>query len=188
MKIILLRHGEPDFRRKWVRSAEEAKLALELYSRSRVTSTNHDQLTESTPFANVCVSSNLARAIDTAVHLGFENSKQLDLFNESELPCPDSLYLPLPWRVFLIVYRTLWFFGFKKNCPGREKDSERARLASQYLENLASKNLVVVLVGHGIMNRLISAELKNSGWRVSARSGNGYWSSTTLLRRDSESK
>ena len=98
MKIILFRHDKSNFAQKWLKSADEAKLALEKFSHSRVTSENYSGVAADTVLANVCLTSNLARAVDTARLIGFRNSKQCDLFNESELPHPDSLYIPLPWK------------------------------------------------------------------------------------------
>jgi len=33
----------------------------------------------------------------------------------------------------------------------------------------------VLLMGHGVMNRLIGKELISLGWKVFRRQGNGYW-------------
>jgi len=163
MKIILLRHGDPIFTASWLRTADDAKRALELYSASRVT--------------------NLPRAIDSASLIGFKKCKPIALFNECELPHPNRLYLPLPWGLFVTIYRLFWFMGFNKNCQGKARDHARAREASEYLTDLASRNIAVLLVGHGIMNRLIYAELKKSGWDLDAKTGNGYWSTISLSRK-----
>ena len=186
MKIILLRHGKPDFEKQWVRSAEEAKRALESYAVSRVTSAPSVQCNSLNSKDTFCVTSNLARAMDSAALIGFKQSSALALFNESELPHPDCLYLHLPWKLFLIIYRLLWFFGFRKNVPGKLLDRQRANKASQYLSNLSINNDQVLLVGHGIMNNLICSELEKSGWKVDARNGNGYWSSISMLRQFQE--
>jgi len=183
VKIILLRHGKPDFKHYWVTSAEDAKRAIESYAISRVTSAPPAQCNTPNSKDTICVTSNLARAKDSAALIGFKQSCALDLFNESELPYPDHLYVRLPWKLFLIVYRLLWFFGFRKNVPGKFLDRQRASKASQYLSDLSTSNGQVLLVGHGIMNRLICSELKKNGWKVDVRSDNGYWSSISMLRQ-----
>ncbi|MGL5453854.1 MAG: phosphoglycerate mutase [Citrobacter telavivensis] len=33
----------------------------------------------------------------------------------------------------------------------------------------------VLLMGHGVMNRLIAKELVSMGWKEYRRQGNGYW-------------
>jgi len=180
MRIILLRHGPPEFKPRWLRSAEEAKRALDLYAKSHVSSPASEETVNLTSVASVVVSSELNRAVDSATLLGLHNVNPSDLFNESEIPHPDRLYISLPWEGFLILYRLLWLFGFRKNCPGKINDCKRAREASQLLESLAVKQGAVLLVGHGIMNRLICTELKNNGWAIDSKRGNGYWSSVSM--------
>jgi len=133
MKIILLRHGDPIFTASWLRTADDAKGALELYSASRVTSSPPEKLKEFSSSAAMCVSSNLPRAIDSAALIGFKKCKAIALFNECELPHPNKLYFPLPWGLFVTIYRLFWFMGFNKNCQGKARDHARAREASEYL-------------------------------------------------------
>jgi len=178
--IVLLRHGKPDFFVHWLNPKVDAKHALDLYATSRVTTVMPEELSTLSSSVNVCVTSKLIRTIDSAKLLGIKVTTTSELFNESELPYPNRLLFPLPWRFYLVLYRLLWFFGFKQNCPGKLKDQQRARSGSVLLANLAANHKVVLLIGHGIMNRLICSELKKSGWSTVDKSGSGYWSSITL--------
>ena len=180
MKIVLLRHGVPDFADHWLKPTKGARRALDLYAASRVTIEPPVELREFSSVVDICVTSHLARSIDSARLLGFKDCIALEKFNESELPHPNRLFIPLPWSLFLLVYRILWFFGFHQNCTGRVRDRMRARAGSKYLSDLAMNNELVLLVGHGIMNRLLCAELQKSGWLVDSKSGSGYWSAITL--------
>ena len=180
MKIMLLRHGKPDFSVHWLNPKEGVKHSLNLYATSRVTTAVPDELSTLSSSVDTCVTSELIRTIDSAKLLGFKVTTASALFNESELPFPNRLLFPLSWKLFLVLYRLLWFFGCSQNCPGKLKDKERARLGSVHLANLAANNEVVLLIGHGIINRLICSELQKSGWSIDDKSGLSYWSSITL--------
>lgn len=183
MKIVLVRHGPPAFKTQWLKPTSGAKSALDSYAASRVTTHVPSCMQELRTLTDRCVTSQLARAIDSAKMSGFKEVIESEMFNESELPYPNRLLIPLPWSVFLLVYRVLWFFGYRNNCAGKLLDQERARKGSVYLHELAIEHGVIVLVGHGIMNRLLCFELRNSGWQIDKKSGSGYWSAITLSRQ-----
>lgn len=182
MKIVLVRHGPPKFRAHWLMPTKGAKRALDLYAASRVTEDMPSGMLDFRSSTNICITSTLARAIDSAKALGFKDSIASDMFNESELPHPNRLLIPVPWSIFLLVFRLLWFCGFSFNCAGKSMDKKRARKASNYLSTLALENRMVMLVGHGIMNRLVCSELIQSGWKIDEKTGSSYWSSITLSR------
>ncbi len=188
MRIVLLRHGTPDFAAHWLKPTNGFRRALDRYAASRVTVEPPIELHEFSLMVDICVTSKLARTIDSAQLLGFNDSIALKLFNESELPHPNRLFIPLSWNLFLLVYRLLWFFGFHQNCAGRVKDCKRARAGCKYLSDLAMDNESVLLVGHGIMNRLLCSGLQKSGWSIDSKSGSGYWSTITLSCQMPESK
>ena len=182
MKIVLVRHGPPEFKLQWLLPPKGASSALDLYAASRMKTDAPLSMHDFKSCADVCVTSKLPRAVDSAQILGFGDSIALDLFNESELPHPNRLLVPLPWSLFVMMYRLLWFFGFSQNCAGKSTDRIRARVGSQYLRKLAIKHRLVLLVGHGVMNRLLCTELTRSGWQIDKKTGSGYWSSITLSR------
>jgi len=187
MKIILLRHGQPDFSIRWLNPADGANSVLERYAASRVTTS---RVTTGLPphmqglgtEVDVCVTSTLPRSIESARILGFDELITSELFNESELPHPNRLLFPLPWGLFLFIYRILWFFGYKNNSAGRFKDRMRAIEGCKFLIDLAKMNAQVLLVGHGIMNRMICSELKKAGWQIDKKNGTSYWSSISLSK------
>ena len=53
----------------------------------------------------------------------------------------------------------------------------RASTAAQRLQTLADEG-PVLLLGHGIMNRMIAKHLEAAGWVRQQRSGSRYWSAT----------
>ena len=146
MKIALVRHGPPEFEAHWLIPIEGAKSALDLYAASRVTTDLPSGMQEFISSTDICVTSKLTRAIDSAQALGFKDCIALDIFNESELPHPDHLLFPLPWGMFLLIYRLLWFLGFNLNCPGKLMDRKRAREGSNYLSRMASEKRASYLI------------------------------------------
>lgn len=184
MKITLLRHGRPEFSSSSVGPEFPPSTALQAYAVSVVTESPPEHLHGLTVTTPICVSSQLQRAIDSARLLGFEKPVTTALLNESELPHPDQLWVNIPWSIFLVVYRVLWFTGYCRNCPGRTEDRNRATLAADYLHEQATRHVSVLAVGHGIMNRLICTELGKSGWSVTGSSGTSYWSEITLHHKE----
>ena len=182
MKIILLRHGPPDFIARSVGPDNPPPKALHSYEVSSVKEPPPDHLRQLAQSANLCVTSEFERARNSATLLQLEPVDPTNLFNEAGLPHPNQLYIQLPWPVFLTLFRVLWLFGYRRNCRGRIEDRQQARRACDYLCKAATQHKSVIGIGHGIMNRLICAELKKSGWSVASRSGTGYWSSITLQK------
>ena len=182
MKIILLRHGPPDFIARSVGPDNPPPKALYTYEASSVKEPPPDHLRQLAQSANLCVTSEFERARNSATLLQLEPVDSTNLFNEAGLPHPNQLYIQLPWPVFLTLFRVLWLFGYRRNCRGRREDRHQARRACDYLCTAASQHNSVIEIGHGIMNRLICSELKKSGWSVVSRSGTGYWSSITLQK------
>lgn len=81
----------------------------------------------------------------------------------------------LPAAVWVALFRLLWLCGFSRNADSIQKTGIRAKAAAQKLMTLAEKG-PVLLVGHGIMNRLIARELIAAGWLAPASHTNNYWS------------
>lgn len=50
-----------------------------------------------------------------------------------------------------------------------------AQAAGILIKRARETNGPVLLMGHGVMNRLIAKELMSQGWEVHSRPGQGYW-------------
>lgn len=181
MKVILVRHGQPDFdTRKWV-GVHNVRLRLQRYSEARVSAKPKNYpLFPNSAAPRYCLSSELVRAQDSLLLCQNVQAEVSALFNEAELPHPERLLFPLPWSTLLVVCRLAWLFGYRVNAPGLSCDLERARQAAALLIERASKHSIVYVFGHGIMNRLIARELEKSGWTLESKTGSGYWSRMTL--------
>lgn len=182
MKVVLVRHGEPDFEAKMWVGVDSVRAALARYRNSRVFSGPGLHLPDSKSTASVhFMSSGLPRAKDSVRLYQNAQAEVSELLNESELPHPDTLYFPCPWSFLIVFCRLRWFFGYRSNAAGLHNDKERASRASDQLINRAVEYGSVYAFGHGIMNRLISRELQTRGWKVHSKTGHGYWSSITLV-------
>lgn len=129
--------------------------------------------------SSVSVCSDLQRAISSVKVLGLDEINQVDpIYRESALPYTEWRFPKLSLFSWAIVFRLAWFLGFSKNGESIGSARSRAKLAAKALEQTARGNKVVIHVGHGIMNRLISRELKKRDWRLVERTGEHYWSYT----------
>lgn len=177
MNIILMRHGKPTFAGAAKVTSREMALWVKQYD---VSDTGGDIPPESAIALKntgpIAVSSPLPRAISSLQALGCEPVLVDEVFKEAELPLyiiPGLRLSPFHWAV---VYRLLWLCGFARNVESLNTAKVRAASAARRLVDLAKEsNRPVLLMGHGIINRLIARELKSLGWQEESRPGKGYW-------------
>jgi len=183
VKIILIRHGPPNFNHNQIVTSDNVKRLLDAYAASNVTTVCGDRFLNSLSKQNpVALTSELPRAIDTAKQLELSPVITSHLLNESELPYPNKLFVKLPWRIFLVIYRIAWYFGYRKNVAGKLADIARSKAGADLIEQHLTGDRPVVVIGHGIMLRLIKQQLSARGWIKETESGSGYWSITALSR------
>jgi broad specificity phosphatase PhoE len=75
--------------------------------------------------------------------------------------------------------RAAWLLGYARGADSLALVSARARSAAALLTTGATEG-PVLLIGHGIMNRLIARELRAAGWRSNATHRSRYWSAVTF--------
>lgn len=175
MKIILMRHGKPLLpQARWITAAEMARW-VEQYNLAVVAA-------DSVPASNLSlvnaattiVTSTTPRAVSSAQALGCDTAVADPLFCEAQLPFAAWRFLRLPAVVWVAFFRLLWLGGFSRNADSIQTTKIRAKAAAQTLIALAEQGSVL-LVGHGIMNRLIARELVAAGWVGAARHASSYW-------------
>ena len=177
MEIILMRHGKPILSGwgrvtpaemfDWIRNYDGSIVALDGVPRSCL------DLAKS---AAQIVSSNAPRALSSLQALSCKASVIDAVFCEAQLPTVSWRYPRLSPFFWTALFRILWFCGYAPNAEPVNAARNRARTAAEKLITLAT-NGPVLLMGHGIMNRLIAHELVALGWAKSAKHENGYWSS-----------
>lgn len=127
------------------------------------------------------ITSDLPRAIESAEMLApKEPFLRNAIFREAGLPYLGWKWPRLSVFTLLVVFRIAWFLGFSANAESKKHALIRARIGAQELEKLAIAHGSVVLVGHGIMLRLIASELKRRGWASKNKPNNHYWAHQTL--------
>jgi broad specificity phosphatase PhoE len=175
MEIILLRHGKPNVELSGKRSTVDFKQLVTAYAQSGIADhPPHDLKGRFT--SHYVVSSHLRRSLHSAKKLGCENIHLSDeLFAETDIPFFESNIIKLPVIGWLVIFRVMWLFGFNKNGESFVKAKIRAKKAALKLIRLAEENEKVILVGHGVMNRLISRELRLNNWQGPGSPGRKYW-------------
>ncbi len=124
--------------------------------------------------ASTVVSSNTPRALSSLQALGIAPTITDGLFAETGLPYALWRFPRLPAAGWAVFFRLLWFAGYSQNSESLLAARIRARSAARQLVALAEQG-PVLLMGHGIMNRLIAAELTGQGWSSPTQYSNRYW-------------
>lgn len=159
MNIILLRHGKPEVKLKGFLNAAEIKQMVAAYQNSAIQDASPQHLYEKFSHYYV-VCSDLPRSLQSADKIGFQRVDYKDsLFSEADLPHFDRGKVSLPVTVWLILLRVMWLFGFKRNGESFKQAKNRAQIAAIKLVTLAEEHENIILVGHGLMNRLIAKRL-----------------------------
>lgn len=177
MKIVLMRHGKPDFDfSRWINADDFARIAHE-YDTAQLADTPPAHAISTARQCQAVVCRDLIRSALSARALGCEDVVFTSpLFRESPLPYPDSGSFRLSLSVWAVVLRMAWFAGYAQNGESFPAARQRAQVATQHLAQLAAEHGSVLLVGHGIMNRLLGKALRQQGWRETQAPGSGHWS------------
>ena len=115
--------------------------------------------------AGVVVCSSLSRCVQSREHLACDCRQEPDaLFAEAHLPYPEWPFPRMPSRLWRLLFRGAWFLGFARHTEPISESIRRASAAAERLIELAEAHGSVLLMGHGIMNILISRQLRKRGW------------------------
>ena len=176
MRITLMRHGEPSLAKgRWIAPMHMGQW-IDLYNQSLI---KDNDIPAECPVAalsaSTIVASTAPRACSSARALCDLPFMQEDMFIEAELPFALWRAPWLPPEAWAVIFRLLWLFGYARGSDSLTITRQRAKAAAERLVALAAKG-PVLLVGHGIMNRLIGKELQALGWLARNRQGSRYWS------------
>ena len=175
MTIILMRHGKPVLRQSgWITPAEMAGW-IDHYNLSEVE-------TDGTPIASLqlansatcIVASTTQRALSSVQVLNHTVTITDSVFCEAQLPFALWRFPQLPPSVWVVFFRLLWLLGYSRGADSIQVTKIRAKSAAHKLIALA-ENGTVLLVGHGIMNRLIATELNTLGWVGPKKQESHFW-------------
>lgn len=158
--------------------------------------------------ADLVLASHRPRAIHTAELLGAPAILLVDpRFREIEFPVDFPYWIAGRYRFSALAWTAialaLWRLGYGKRCESFAIAQQRARHAADLLESqllgdpdetasptaelTASQTRLpkphsIVLVAHGGINKLISKELRNRGWRGPRLPHSRHWGCTTYCR------
>ncbi|MEJ8862240.1 histidine phosphatase family protein [Pseudomonas jessenii] len=159
-------------------SALDMKRWIEQYDLSEVINQPAPEVSvELAATAKVIVSSTAPRALTSVRALGFQPTLVDEIFCEAQLPYGRWTLPRLSPFTWAFILRILWLCGFSGKVESARKAKMRANTAAQRLQSLANEG-PVLLLGHGIMNRMIAKQLEAAGWISQQRNGNSYWSAT----------
>lgn len=183
MKIILMRHGRPELDLDRLRRKKMAPIMVGQVVKDYEHSGLSDESKPPSDAINIsgacdrAYCSDLPRAVESIARLELDEIVFInELFRESSLPYLKWGKPKLTFFTWCIIFRIMWLFGFAKNGEAIADAKERGRQCVDKLCQDAASNDMVLFLGHGIMNRLISSELKKQGWIKLSGSTEQYWS------------
>lgn len=188
MRIILARHGRPvwDFHTpigghalgEWRRGEDDAPLDP--------TCRPGDRLVQLVRSAGSVFTSPLRRSRESAGLLVPDATPVVEVaFREAELPCAFRSRLRLPPEMWGFIARSAWLCGWSGGVESVTAARERAARAAGLLSERATRDGVVALVGHGMMNILIAGRLRGAGWRGPRLPSRKHWGFGIYERNDS---
>ena len=172
-KIILLRHSKVDIKNKSI-YANELKNYIKEYNSSNIITQSNNKIDTIYHENKILICSNLKRSIQTVNNVFNKKPDYINkLFNEAELPYTNKKLLKLPVSLWLIIFRILWFIGYSKNSISYKETKIRAKKSAQLLIKISKENNKdIILIGHGIMNRLIKKEIITQNYTVEIKNNN----------------
>ncbi|MBV6288372.1 histidine phosphatase family protein [Pseudomonas aegrilactucae] len=177
-EIILMRHGQPDLVMAGKLSALDMKRWIEQYDLSEIIDQPAPEVSVAlAATARVIVSSTAPRALTSVRALGLQPVLVDAMFCEAQLPHGRWTLPRLSPFTWAFILRVLWLCGFSGKVESARTAKMRANAAAQRLQSLADEG-PVLLLGHGIMNRMIAKQLEAAGWVRQQGNGSRYWSAT----------
>ena len=176
MKIILMRHGKPVLTQAGWIAPTGMERWIEHYNFSAVEADGAPVASLQLANSVACIAASTARRALSSVQARVHRASLVDaLFCEAQLPFSLWRFPRLSPFVWAAFFRLLWLFGYSRGADSIRVTRSRARAAAHKLIALA-ENGPVLLVGHGIMNRLIGTELHALGWACPMKQESKYWS------------
>ncbi|MEG3111598.1 MULTISPECIES: histidine phosphatase family protein [Pantoea] len=181
MTIILMRHGKPDHHVGGRINAQALADWCEAYDLALVSDLPPERSIHIARQAAVVVCSPLPRARSSLVQLGLHPQEIDDLFSEVAIPLLRSERVHLPTPVWLTLLRLLWLCGYAGETESLRHARRRASQAADKLIEHSQRG-TVLLLGHGIMNKMIARELRKRGWQAEKHASSRHWSSAIYHR------
>ncbi|WP_434136968.1 histidine phosphatase family protein (plasmid) [Pseudomonas luteola] len=178
MEIILMRHGKPSLKKHSAVASYEMAQWIEEYNLSEIgADTAPPEAISLVNKIGLIATSTLPRALSSVKALGATPSIADSVFCEAELPVMRLPLIRLSPFTWAFVFRIFWLCGLSKKVESYREAKQRSIQAVDKLSSLSERTSgAVLLLGHGIMNRLIAKQLKHQGWEKEITQGKDYWS------------
>lgn len=126
--------------------------------------------------SQVIISSKLLRSIESAQALSAHEEKfSSEVFNEAELPVANWSGINFSPKIWAVLFRVAWLLGYSNNAESFSETKTRAVNAVNLLEDMASEHSSVLLVGHGVYNKMLANEMRARGWKGPGNPGIKHW-------------
>lgn len=165
--IILVRHGRSSLRVPPRIGSDTLRGTARRYNEAGIRATPRPSATlrRQAGSAGVIVCSDARRAVESARALDGTREPLIDrVFREAGLPLKSPLPLRLSFDTWVLIAGIAWFWGWSSGTESLGEARARARSAARRLIRLSTQHRSVMLVGHGLFNALIAAELQRRGW------------------------
>ena len=183
MEIILMRHGRPILTKTGRIAPIDMQGWIEHYDLSVVATEGVPAASQTLADSAACIAASTApRAMSSVQVLGHTPAVTDAVFCEAQLPHALWRFPRLSPAVWAALFRLMWFCGYARGAASLQATQARAKTAAGKLVLLAEAG-PVMLLGHGIMNRLIGNELVALGWSRPAKHGSKYWSAGVYRRQ-----
>jgi len=176
MTITLMRHGKPDHSLPGRRSSLAMAEWCEAYDLAEICDLPPERSLRLAAEADWIVTSTLPRAISSLAKLGRHANRIDAIYREVALPVMPLAFPTLSPLLWLPLLRMMWLLGYAGQVESYAEAKQRAVLAADRLIALSAEGNVL-LVGHGIMNKLIAGRLRHLGWLGEKHASSRYWSS-----------
>lgn len=185
MKIVLARHGRPDWDFKtpipghglgaWLRGENAAPL-----DPSSLPTAELQQLARE---ASRVIATPLRRSAESAPLLAPPVAPIVDAhFQEPDLPSALRTSVRLSPDIWAFLARTAWFLGWSPDVETFRAMRARASAAATILVAHAEAEGMVLVVGHGLINFFIARQLCRRGWRGPRFTLQRHWSFSVYER------
>ncbi len=185
MEIILSRHGKSALPRVSSISGRDLGRWVDRYNAAGITTAlpPPEPLRHLASSVGYLVASDRRRAIESAQWLASSREFGVDPeLREAALPDSMGVVLKMSPDVWAIIARVAWWLDWRRSSESVDAARRRAGRATARLCALAVEHRTVLVVGHGVFNRLIARELTRRGWRGPRFLPLANWASATYAR------
>lgn len=183
-QIILLRHSEVEIDFNKSMTSNEFGRWVADYNHSNIKPAHklENELKYLFDSHAIVLTSQLKRTKDTAKLFTKKIFLEDSIFNEFEIPYLKCRGLKLKPKVWLIIYRLLWFLGFSKNSESYQISKKRVKLCVDKLNDLSKEHDKIIVVGSGLINKFIYSALLCDNWSSSKKGTHNYLDYTIIQK------